>query len=89
MGHQAFSWDKKLSDEDLLGSSSRCRSEPRGSAEQPSLAVPPSLPSLSPRRDTAPATHPIITDGVLATLPRQSILEWVERTKAAASAPPY
>ena len=87
-GEQAFSWDRRLSEEDLL--TPRGRSEPRGSAEQPVVVVPPSLPTMSPTqslREEAPAVAPAVPAGILENLDRQSILDWLNRTQADGSAP--
>ena len=88
VGEQAFSWDRKLSEEDLL--ESRGRSEPRGSTEQPPVVIPPSLPTMSPTRslrEEAPASAPAVPAGILANLDRQSILDWLDQTQAGGSAP--
>ena len=88
VGEQAFSWDRKLSEEDLL--ESRGRSEPRGPAVQPPVVVPPSLPTMSPThslREDVPATTPAAPEGILANLDRQSILDWLDRTQAENPAP--
>ena len=90
-GQQAFPWDRRLSEEDLL--SPRGRSEPRGSAQQPVIVVPPSLPTMSPTqslREDAPAVVPAVPAvpaGILETMDRQSILDWLDRTQANGSTP--
>ena len=87
-GEQAFSWERRLSEEDLL--TPRGRSEPRGPAEQPVVVVPPSLPTLSPTqslREEAPAVVSAMPAGILENMDRQSILDWLNRTQADGSAP--